>query len=453
MDRYKSVIFLILLGVLSFFPNINLYEFRGEESLRVIVAYEMYDSGDYFQPHFLGDLYFNKPPLFNWLILASSKFIPWSELTARIVTIVSLLLTVLLIYIFSQRLFGDKTVSLLSGLIYLTFADILFWYGYLAEIDVTLALFVFLTFIFQYIGYFENKKLFILLSGFVAGLGFLLKGFPAYLFWGLTFLSFIVYKRNWKDFFNLYIWTAGFTALTIPAVWILNTDNPKFFLQRLLFESLNRTEGTSDLTKLLIHFIKYPLLNFKQLLPASLIVLILLITAYKNKIKIHIPSQIRLLVFVVLINYLPYFLAVHSKGRYIIPLFPVIAVVFAYIISNTGKDKWIKITVWTASFLIIIRFLLGFVGFPLIMEKKASRKKVAYDISKRIDLSKKIACDCKSEKTVCVYLDFIKGKALKTSKHIPDWEYLIDCSNGKKGELLKNYDLHGKTLKLYKREK
>ncbi len=154
----------------------------------------------------------------------------------------------------------------------------------------------------------------------------------------------------------------------------------------------------------------------------------------------------------VLINYLPYFLAVHSRGRYIIPLFPVIAIVFAYIISNTGKDRWIKITVWTALFLIIIRFLLSFVGFPVLMEKKASRKKVAYDISKRIDLSKKIACDCKSEKSVCVYIDFIKGKALKTSKHILDWEYLIDCSNSKKGELLKKYDLHGTILKLYKRE-
>ena len=453
MNGNKIFYALILAGIISLFPNINLYEFRGEESLRVIVAYEMQDSGDYLQPHFLGDLYFNKPPLFNWLIVASSKFIPWSELTARIVTIFSLFLTVLLIYFFSQKLFQNKKLSLLAGLIYITFIDILFWYGYLAEIDVTLAFFVFLMFILQYVGYFERKAYLILLSGLVAGLAFLLKGFPAYVFWGLTFITFIIYKKNWKDLINPYLWTSGIIALLVPALWILNTDNPNLYLQKLLIESLIRTKGSSNILKLFGHFLTYPLLNFKQLLPASFIILLILIMAYRRKIKVVIPSEIKILLLTAFINYIPYFLAVHSRGRYIIPLFPIIAIIFAYLIVNTGKEKWIKITVWTASILIALRFLLGFVGFPILMEKKASRKRVAYNIAETIDLSKKIACDCKREKSVCVYLDFIKGKALKTSRYISDWDYVIDCSKQNRGKLIKSYDLHGRILKLYQREK
>lgn len=451
MPQPRKILLLIVLGILSLFPNINLYEFRGEESLRTIVAFEMSDSGNYLQPTFLGDLYFNKPPLFNWFILVSSKVIPWSELTARIVSILFVFLTVFLIYRFSYRLFKDTELALLSGLLYLISVDILFWYGYLAEIDVTLAFFVFLMFYAQYVGYFEKNNYFILLSGLIAGLTFLLKGFPAFLFFGITYLCFILYKRDFRYILNPVLWLSGITALIIPAVWIFSTADPEMYVKRLFIESIMRAEGSSHIGKFLLHLITYPLLNIKQLIPASILVAVVLFFAYKNKVKISLPPQIKVLLFVAFVNYLPYLLAVHSRGRYIIPLFPVIMVVSGYIIRNIGRERWIRITVYTAVILITARFILGFVGFPVLMEKKASRKRVAYDIVQKIDISKKIACDCRSEKTVCLYIDFLKGEAVKTSRHIPDWDYLIDCSNKRSGKEILSYDLRGKILKVYER--
>ncbi|WP_457640053.1 glycosyltransferase family 39 protein [Persephonella sp.] len=455
MVSEKKIWFLILLGILSFFPNINVYEFRGEESLRVIVAYEMVSSQNYLQPTFLGDLYFNKPPLFNWLIAVSSYFIPWSELTGRIVSILSVFATVIVLYLFALKLTKSRETALLSALFYLVALDILFWYGYLAEIDATLALFILIMFYFQIFGFLEKKNLFILASGITAGLAFLLKGFPAYVFFGLTYLSLVVFKKEWKFLLNKYFIFSIFTALVLPLLWIINTADPQFYIKKLFIESIVRAEGSSDLINLLKHFIEYPLLNFKQMIPASLIALAVVLTVrLKNrKASFNIPENIKMLIIISAVNYLPYILSVNSRGRYVIPLFTLMAVVIAYLIVNTGREKWIKISVYTAVFFIMVRFAVGIIGFPVLMEKKASRKKVAYTVAQMIDISRKIACDCRSEKTVCLYLDFLKGSPLKTSKHIPDWDYLIDCSyryTGS-GSVLKEFDLKGKKIFLIQR--
>ncbi|WP_457621074.1 ArnT family glycosyltransferase [Persephonella sp.] len=449
-DRF--VLFLIILGVLALFPNINVYEFRGEESLRVIVAYEMVSSGNYFQPTFLGDLYFNKPPLFNWFIAFSAVFIPWSELTARIVTIIFLSLTLFLIYRFSYKIFNDRLTALFSSLIYLTFTDILFWYGYLAEIDVTLAFFVFLMIYFQFFGFIENRKDYIILSGVVAGLSFLLKGFPALVFFGLTYIALIIFTRRYRDLLSPLIYVSTGIAVLIPVLWILNTADPERYVQKLFLESIIRTKGGSDLVKFLTHLVEYPLLNIKQMIPGVVFIFIVIFLHFRKKLSVDFPKNIKLLLFIVALNYLPYILAVESRGRYVIPLFPVLAVVFGYLLVRSHERKILKWFVYTAVFFITVRYLLGIVGFPILMEKKASRKKVAYDIVQTVDISRKIACDCSPEKSVCLYLNFEKGEPLKRSKYVKDWDYLIDCSGKDRGKLLKVYDLKGKKVYLYERE-
>ena len=263
----------------------------------------------------------------------------------------------------------------------------------------------------------------------------------------------VLYKKSIKDFINPYLWISGLIALTIPLIWIIGTSDPSQYINRLFLESVMRTEGGSDILKFLAHLVSYPVLNIKQLIPVSFILISILILSLRKRLKIFLPADLKLLLIIAFVNYLPYLLAVHSRGRYVIPLFPIITVVAGYIITNTGKEKWVKISIYIAALFIFVRFLVGFIGFPILMGKKASRKNAAYQISQRIDLSKKIACDCKSEKTVCLYLDFLKGKAIKTSKHIPDWDYLIDCSGKKRGKEIFSYDLRGRILKVYKRIK
>jgi len=103
----------------------------------------MWFSGSYLQPTLLGEPYFNKPPLFNWLIILSSRLFGWSELAVRAVSLAFTALTALVVYLTAKRIIGGREVGLLAALIYVTLADNLYHYGWIGEIDVTLAFFVF----------------------------------------------------------------------------------------------------------------------------------------------------------------------------------------------------------------------------------------------------------------------------------------------------------------------
>ena len=49
----------------------HLLELMAEEPRRSIIAIEMLKSGDFAIPHIYGEIYYNKPPLYNWLIAGS----------------------------------------------------------------------------------------------------------------------------------------------------------------------------------------------------------------------------------------------------------------------------------------------------------------------------------------------------------------------------------------------
>ena len=450
-NKERLFLILVFIGYVSLFINLNLYEFRNEESLRTIVSFEMKYFQNWFQPTVLGENYYLKPPLFNWLIIASSFIFKWSEFTARFVSLLFLGLTMIGIYIFSYKLLKNKIVSLLSALIYLTFIDILFWYGYLAEIDITLTFFVFITLYFQIFGFLNKNQKYIYISGLLIGLTFLLKGFPAYLFYALTFVGLTIYTKRFKEFFNPAWWIATSIAITIPIIIFLKSENFYKYVNSLLIESLVRAEGETDITKFFRHILTYPLLNFKQLLPTSLFFLIGLFMLRRNQSKFKIPDTIKILIVIVFINYLPYLLAVESRGRYILPLFPFLAIIFAFFLNKIKSEKFLKSFYYTLIVIVIIRLILGIVGFPILMKYKESRRKIAYDIAKKVDISKNIAFDCAPEKSVALYLDFIRNKPVVKSKFLENWDYLISCNNLKNFKVVEIYKLKKNTIYLYKK--
>lgn len=73
-----------------------------EASLRTIIAYEMFNNGEYLQPTYLGEEYYKKPPLFTWLTIASARLTGWNELAPRILSLVSYILTALFLFFYLQ---------------------------------------------------------------------------------------------------------------------------------------------------------------------------------------------------------------------------------------------------------------------------------------------------------------------------------------------------------------
>ncbi len=449
---------LLVAAWLSMLPNLGLHEFKFEESLRAITSYEMVQNHDFVQPTFLGDAYYKKPPLFNWLTIASAQVFGWTELAVRALSVCATVFTSALLYFFARRTLADNRLAVFAALIYATFFDVLFFYGFIGEIDATFSLFAFAMMAAQYVGFVERRGSFIIAAGVLAGLAFMLKGLPAYVFFALSYASMVVFEKRWRFLLSPAFLSSLLPAVAIPLLWIVQTADPQQYLATLFSESTQRVEASGQLRHLGEHLVAFPLENFKQLAPASLFLALLALPAFgKRGFAIvrdmqWLPTAAKLALLIIAVNYLPYLISAGSRGRYIMPLLPFVALVFACIFLHAAKAHYLRWLVATLGVFIVLRILLGFFVIPEIMAHKQSSQRAAQDIIKAIDTNKRIACDCSAEKSVCLYVDLYAKKYLKKSARIPDWDYNISCSKQAEANALKSYPLDN-TVYLFAREK
>ncbi len=433
----------VVLAIVSLLVNLSVYPFKNEESLRVIIAYEMFHSGNYIQPTFLGELYFNKPPLFNWLIVLYSKVLSWSELTVRAVSLTFLILTMVTTFAFSYSLFRNAKLSLLASLIFLTFGNVLFFYGYLGEIDITLTFFVFLMIYSLYLYYIKESFKFLFLASVLVALSFLLKGFPAYAFYGISLVVLGIYFRNIRLLFSKHAVVAYVLTLLIPLVWILSTQEPTLYLSRLFHESFSRVSN-QDFNRL-EHAFTYVLITLKDTLPWSLVAPIALYTLHRER-SLNVPSQVRLLLLLLIANYIPYALS-KAEGRYIIPLYPILAIIFAHFINQVHQPKFKKLLYFTIGLTVFFRFVYGMAFFPYYAQRETSPKNIALDIHSLVNNSQ-VACECSQYKSVCLYLGILQGRALKVHRLSPEANYVILCDSAIGEGIVKEYN-NGKIKLVY----
>lgn len=419
------MLLLIILALISLTTGLTAYSLRYEEPRRLIIAYEMAKSGSYLQPTFLGENYYKKPPLFSWLIILSSKIFGWNEITVRAISIFFTILTAILIFLFSFYISGKAPPSVLSSLIYITFSDILYWYGWLGEIDVTLGFFVFLMMIFQYLAVEKNSCFYKLISSILCGVAFLIKGFPVFGFFFLTYIAIAIWIRRIKHLFTFSFIISAIPAVLIPGFWIFSTDDPILCMKTLFMQSLMRIKESRDTVKLAIHLIKYPLLNIKQTLPTSAILIYLLLNR-----RLLLDQVSSMIMFIFIINYIPYLLSAGSNGRYIIPIFPLLSIASASIIANSThlirRSFYILIILSIAG-----RSLYGSVGLPALEKRKGSPRHTARMIINTIGREATIAFDCKKHKSICAYIDIYTGKILISPDINKTWQYVISCSGRK----------------------
>ena len=349
----KRFVILALLTVLflAYLYGTVQFPLRGEEANRILTAYEMVYFKDFFNPTHLGEPYYSKPPLFMHIVALFSSILGWSVFSARFISVVSSFLTAFLVYVFSLKLFKERTVALLSALILLTFGDIILFYGFLAEIDAFYMFITFLGVVIPFIFLQKGKETHAFVSaGFLTALAFLTKGFPALYHIPLSFLILLTYFGRLKALLSFKpAW--GLVSLTLPLLfWFLNLKFPVHYLKTLWAESFSRTPlGENKISQILKHLISYPLLNLKQLLPHSLTLPFLRFE--KNK-------GLFLLLALSFANYLPYLISPGARGRYILVIFPFLSILFA----QGGKKVLIK----TASGKIFKLFFYSFVGFYIL---------------------------------------------------------------------------------------
>ena len=65
----------LVLFLISYLSHLGVLplDIRTDEARRALVSLEMMLSGDYITPTLNGELYLNKPPLYNWIMVVAMK--------------------------------------------------------------------------------------------------------------------------------------------------------------------------------------------------------------------------------------------------------------------------------------------------------------------------------------------------------------------------------------------
>lgn len=326
MRQKLTWVILIIVMVGALFQNLGKLPLIDDEGLRGLVALDMKFQGDLITPTTAGEYYFNKPPLYNWIILFFfNLFGSASEFVLRLPMVLSLLGFTATIFFYLKRHYSKET-ALLTALFFLTSGRVLFYESLHGLIDITFSWVIFLQIICLY-EFFRRRKYreMFLLSYLLAAVGFMLKGLPVVPFQGITLLVVLIMNKSIKTFFNRWHF-AGiglFIVLVGSYFYAYYLKNPRMlddFLTTLFFQSGSRTLFANPIGEVLGHLFAYPFELIFHFLPWSLFVLLLFSRSVRKDIRKDRRQWFFVLAF--LFNILVYWLSPISYPRYILMLIP-----------------------------------------------------------------------------------------------------------------------------------
>ncbi|MCD4747119.1 MAG: glycosyltransferase family 39 protein, partial [Bacteroidales bacterium] len=333
---------LYLIAILLLFPalliNLGLMPFSSDEPIRGLVALEMIISDNFITPTLNGQYYYNKLPLFNWILIFYFKIIGnYNELAIRIPTIVSMFVYGFIIFFFVKKHFGNK-IGLLNALVFITAGDIFFWDSLLGLIDITYSWLTFLSFMIIYHFYQKGKiyHLFIF-SYFLTALGFMMKGLPSIVFQGVTLFVFFIFQKQFKKLFSIQHLVGGMIFLIIIGAYffIYNQYNSvESYFPTLWTESSQRTVIRYGWWNTVSHLFTFPVEMLYHFTPWT----ILIISCFRKNLirEIFKHPFIKYCLLIFIANIIVYWTSPETHPRYLLMLFPLF---FTILIFFYFKDK------------------------------------------------------------------------------------------------------------------
>ncbi len=356
--HYWSIFFLLL--ILAFFYNLGIINLQFEEPRRAVVALEMDLTGQYIVPKINGFDYYNKPPIYNWLLILLTKiFGSFENWIYRIPTVASLISISWVSYRVTRKKVGEK-IAIFSALFILTSANILFYFSFMGEIDMFYSLIVYLQ-ILTLLHFFQKRsyaQLF-LISYLLTAIGVLTKGLPSFAFQSVTILSLFLYHRRFKELFSIWNFLGIILmAFLLGGYFILYNEQSDVvpYLTRLISESSRRTIAAGNWTKSIEHLYKFPLLLFSMMAPWLLMIPLKQFKSIWKKVVNH--EWLRLILVFLIPNLIVYWISPGTLDRYLYMFLPFILVIVTFMFS-LSKQKffpWIAIIIYTVA--IILPFLI-----------------------------------------------------------------------------------------------
>ena len=221
-SRLRALVTIVLVWAAIYLPALGSIAIKGEEGRRILPAVRMLETGNYVVPQVGSNPYYRKPPLVNWLVAASFKFLGVrNEWTARLPSALSVLAVAIAFVTVARPSLGPRG-SLLAAMIWLTNIGII-EKGRLIEIEALyvslcgLAIIFWLSFFLQ-----KESPWLIWLPAFVfLGLGLLAKGPTHLLFFYAIVLAVVAYWKDWRVLVHPAHFIGVAVMIGIAAAWAI----------------------------------------------------------------------------------------------------------------------------------------------------------------------------------------------------------------------------------------
>jgi 4-amino-4-deoxy-L-arabinose transferase-like glycosyltransferase len=325
----------VLIGLLLFglFGALGVMDLRGEEPRRALVAWEMWQRSDWLVPTIQGWPYYNKPPLFNWILMALYELTGSAEnWVVRLPSLAAFLGMALLHYRFSRQWVGEA-VARWSSLFMLTAVHYLFFATVLSgELDLFYALIVYGQSLVLFAG-FQKKQWLWMFSGayLLMGIGFLTKGMPSILFQGATLLGMAVLYKKWKWLFSWQHFLGAVIGLLPVAAYFGLYEQRQgagwLYLFNLLEEATQKSAGERSLLDIFLHLFEFPFQFFVDHLPWSLVLFLLPFSRIKKIVRENAFLQYAFLFLIA--NIWIYWISPGTRQRYLYMFLPYVMTLLA----------------------------------------------------------------------------------------------------------------------------
>ncbi len=137
----KSFWILLIVTIVTIFVNIgHMPLLDPDEPVYAETPKEMIQFNDFISPRIYGEYWYDKPPMYYWLVVVAFKLFGINEFAARFPSALLAVICVMMVYVSVSKLFSER-VGMASGLILATSIEY-FYLGKAAVTDITLTLFL-----------------------------------------------------------------------------------------------------------------------------------------------------------------------------------------------------------------------------------------------------------------------------------------------------------------------
>ena len=245
--RWALPLLLLVFGLCYLLPMVTHGLWIPDETRYAQISQEMLLTGKWASPHFMGIRYFEKPAAGYWMIALGQALFGQNLFGVRVASALATGLSILLVYFMARRLWNDPRKSLVSAVLYMSFVSVALSGGY-ANLDPQFSFWVNLSGVALWLCIDSRSRSARLgawaLLGFACAMGFMTKGFLAWLLPVLIALPYMIWQKRFVELVK-YGLVAMLVAAIVSLPWVLavHAQEPDYWRFFFWHEHIRRFAG------------------------------------------------------------------------------------------------------------------------------------------------------------------------------------------------------------------